>query len=668
MVSRYLSVAVVFGCFALSAPAVELTATRVAAGLDKPVYGTAPVGDTERLFILEQNSGRVRILRLDTGEILAKPFLDLPASQLSTGGERGLLGMAFHPDYAANGRFVLNFTGSDGRTVIREFRVSADPDVADPNSGQTVLEIEQPYSNHNGGWLGFGPDGMLYVATGDGGSANDPGDRSQDVTDQLLGKILRLDLGAEADGTYSIPTDNPFVGIEGDDEIWAYGVRNPWRCAFDRETGDFWIADVGQARREWIHFQPAGEGGQNYGWRVMEGNRSTGLGGMGPPPFDPSITPPIHEYAHTDGLSITGGYVYRGNRYPDMNGLYLFADYVYKTIWSLRRESGNAVTVIDRTDELTPDVGVIGRITSFAEGGSGEVYLIDYDGQVFQIGTAGGSTGNLSTRARLGSVSNVAIAGFVLEGEGSIDLLVRGVGPGLAQFQVADALPDPAFEVYRNDPQMGTVLVFFNDDWEDDGKTAAIREAEVLTGAFPLEGGSRDAAAIASFGSGSYTEVLRGETNDDGVALVEVYTMGVSSGATEAPVLRNISTRAAVEAGSGILIAGFALEGSESRRFLIRGVGAGLTDFDVAGVIADPKVEIFPLGAATAMASNDDWDGDGNAAEVAAAALEVGAFPLDAGSGDAALVIQLDPGLYTAQLSSADGEAGVALVEIYLLP
>ena len=269
MLGRSGFASLVFSLSALTVQAVDLTATRVAAGFSNPVFATAPAGVSDRLFVIEKNSGRIRILRLDTGEIQNEPFLTVPGIELSTGGERGLLGMAFHPDYATNGRFVLNFTGDDGQTVIREYSVSADPNLADPASGQTLLEIEQPFSNHNGGWVGFGPDGMLYIATGDGGSGNDPGNRSQDITNQLLGKILRIDLGDAKDGSYTIPSDNPFVGIEGDDEIWAYGLRNPWRCSFDPLTGELWIADVGRSatgRCRWAELRLAHDGGQSFHW------------------------------------------------------------------------------------------------------------------------------------------------------------------------------------------------------------------------------------------------------------------------------------------------------------------------------------------------------------------------------------------------------------------
>ena len=648
---------------ALPAPAADLTATRVASGFANPVFATAPAGDTERLFVIEQNTGRVRILRLSTGEILADPFLTLPGGELSTGGERGLLGMAFHPDYATNGRFFLNFTGSAGQTVIREYRVSTNPDRADPASGQTLLEIAQPFSNHNGGWIGFGPDGFLYIATGDGGSANDPGNRAQDITDQLLGKILRIDPGTVADGSYAVPADNPFVGQDGDDEIWAYGLRNPWRCSFDRETGEFWIADVGQGAREEINLQPPGMGGLNYGWRVFEGNRATGLGGGSPP-----YVAPIHEYNHDAGLSISGGYVYRGDRYPEMNGFYFFGDYVFSTIWSLQRDADGSASVVDRTAELTPDAGSIGSIVSFGEDGVGELYLIDHDGEIFRIGTADSATGNLSTRARIGSVSGVAIAGFVLEGAGRADLLIRGIGPGLAAFGVADPLADPEFAVFETVAGGGSSRILENEDWDDAGAAVVIRQAEGTTGAFGLLDGSTDAAAVASLTAGTYTQVLRGKDGDEGIGLVEVYLVGPTEGQDGSPILRNISTRAAVEAGSGTLIAGFVLEGTGSRRFLIRGIGPGLNDFGVAGAIADPVVEITRQAGNLTLAANDDWDEGNDPEELVAAFATVGAFPLDPGSGDAALVIRLQPGAYTARVSAGGGEPGVALVEVYLLP
>jgi hypothetical protein len=351
-----------------------------------------------------------------------------------------------------------------------------------------------------------------------------------------------------------------------------------------------------------------------------------------------------------------------------MQGLYFFGDYVFTTLWTLERLPDGGVSVVDRSAELLPDAGSIGAVASFAEGGTGELFIIDYDGEIFQIGTADSVLTNLSTRARLGSVSEVAIAGFVLEGSGELDLLIRGLGPLLSFFNVVDHLTDPTFEVYRNDPVDGSVLLAANDDWEVGNTRRDIRLTEFATGAVPVVDGSLDAAYLGSFGAGNHTQVLRGKDGGEGIGLVEVYRAGIASGAVTAPVLRNISTRAAVESGAGVLTAGFVLEGRGSRQFLIRGIGAGLTDFDVAGVITDPVLDLVPFGAEDPVALNDDWDIAANATAIAEAAARIGAFPLDEGSGDAALLIRLPPGGYTARVTSGDGQPGVALVEIYLVP
>ncbi len=250
---------------------------RIATGLDRPVFVTAPPGDSERIFIVEQR-GQILVLNLDDDSINPTPFLTL--SGLATGNEQGLLGLAFHPDYAATGRFYVNYTEAGGDSVIAEYAVSADPDVA--LTGETrLLTFDQPQPNHNGGWIGFGPDdGDLYIGTGDGGGANDDDaghtaglGNGQDITDNLLGKILRIDIDVDdfpgdPDRNYGIPATNPFVGVEGDDEIWSYGLRNPYRASFDRETGDLYIGDVGQNAREEVDVQPSGAGGLNFGWRL----------------------------------------------------------------------------------------------------------------------------------------------------------------------------------------------------------------------------------------------------------------------------------------------------------------------------------------------------------------------------------------------------------------
>jgi hypothetical protein len=317
--------------FITTTSATGITTERVASGLSSPIFVTSPPGDLQRLFIVERPG---RIVILINGQVLPDPFLDIVGRVLS-GGERGLLGLAFHPDYDNNGYFYVNYTNTSGNTVVSRFEISADPDLADSSSEYLLLTISQPYSNHNGGMIAFGPnDGYLYIGMGDGGSGGDPQNRAQN-DGVLLGKMLRIDV--DGSSPYGIPPDNPFAG-PGDplDEIWARGLRNPWRFSFDRQTGDIYIADVGhwrfsfdrqtgdiyiadvgQSQWEEIDYQPAsGSGGENYGWRLMEGNHCYN------PPVDcdpGGLTYPIYEYSHGGSpfrCSITGGYVYRGNAIP----------------------------------------------------------------------------------------------------------------------------------------------------------------------------------------------------------------------------------------------------------------------------------------------------------------------------------------------------------------
>lgn len=389
-------------CFAfvLGVSAQGITTERIATGFSRPLYAASPPGDGERLFILEQHSGRIRILNLLTRQIQATDFLQI--SGLATGSEQGLLGLAFDPDYADNGFFYVNVTVSGtGATEIRRYTVSADPDIADAGSVLPILAWAQPQGNHNGGWMAFGPDGYLYIASGDGGGGDDD-DAGHTVglgngqdTSVLLGKLLRIDVSADgfpADPSrnYSIPPDNPFVGVSGAaEEIWAYGLRNPWRCSFDRLTGDLYIADVGQGAQEEIDFQPAASvGGENYGWRVMEGTLCHN--NSDPTPCnDPGFTAPIHVYSHVPapngGYVVTGGYVYRGPR-ADLQGTYFFADYATNQIWTFEYDGVTKSGFANRTAELTPDVGAIGTVSSFAEDALGNLYVIDLTGgEIFKI-------------------------------------------------------------------------------------------------------------------------------------------------------------------------------------------------------------------------------------------------------------------------------------------
>ncbi|MFL5757573.1 MAG: PQQ-dependent sugar dehydrogenase [Chloroflexota bacterium] len=359
--------------------ATPIALSLVASGFTKPVLVVGAGDRSGRLFIVEQ-TGRIRIWK--AGQVLAKPFLDISAS-VSKGGEQGLLGLAFHPSFATNGKFYVDFTNASGSTAISEYRVSStDRDVADQSTGRRIITITQPYANHNGGNIAFGPDRMLYIGMGDGGGAGDPDNRAQSIG-SLLGKILRIDVnGTSGTKRYRVPSDNPYVGRTGADEIWARGLRNPWRWSFDRATGDLWIGDVGQSRYEEIDRARrtsttlAGRNA-NYGWRVMEGrhcyNPATGCSTTGK-------TYPLGEYSHTYGCAVTGGYVYRGTAYPALAGGYFYGDYCSGRIWSMPANTtanpAAGVQMLD-TDMM---------ITSFGQDDAGELYVVDGPGgRIFEI-------------------------------------------------------------------------------------------------------------------------------------------------------------------------------------------------------------------------------------------------------------------------------------------
>jgi glucose/arabinose dehydrogenase len=377
-----------------------IRAVRAASGFSSPVYLTYSPGDFDRLFIVQQN-GQIRIRT--GGVTLGTPFLNIGAggsNLIVSGGEQGLLGLAFHPNYQSNGTFYVYYTASGGgANTLARYSVSGNPDVASP-VGTVLFSVPDPFSNHNGGWIAFGPDGYLYIAMGDGGSGNDPNNAGQNL-DTMMGKIHRIDVdGADGipgndddDGIigngiagYSSPPDNPFFGATpGIDSIWAYGLRNPWRNSFDRLGGDLYIADVGQGAWEEINFQAGGAaGGANYGWRCMEGNSCTGLSGC--TCNSPALTDPIHVYSHgVSHCSVTGGYVYRGCSIPDLQGAYFFADFCSDTIWTFRYVGGSVTELTNRTAELVPDVGTITSISSFGEDAYGELYILDHAGEVFKI-------------------------------------------------------------------------------------------------------------------------------------------------------------------------------------------------------------------------------------------------------------------------------------------
>jgi glucose/arabinose dehydrogenase len=355
---------IVQGCIAPSAEA-QVGLEPAITGLERIVFLTHAYD--ERLFIVEQK-GYIRIFA--NNALQPEPFLDI-STLTKAGGERGLLGLAFHPDYQTNGYFFVNYTDANGDTQIVRYQVSDNPNLANPESAKTILRVDQPYGNHNGGMMAFGLDGYLYIGMGDGGSGGDPQNYAQNLN-SLLGKMLRIDV--DKGDPYAIPSDNPFVNQnDARPEIWSYGWRNPWRFSFDRETGDLWVGDVGQGSYEEISFQAAGQGGGNYGWRIMEGFHC----------YKPKncqqdkLIQPLLEYSHSQGSSVTGGYRYRGAQLEHLQGAYLFGDFASGKIWMATERNSQW--------EYAELINTNFNISSFGEDASGELYMLDYKGVVYSI-------------------------------------------------------------------------------------------------------------------------------------------------------------------------------------------------------------------------------------------------------------------------------------------
>ncbi|MBI5639972.1 MAG: PQQ-dependent sugar dehydrogenase [Nitrospirae bacterium] len=348
----------------------DISVSLAFSGINSPTHIAAAGDGSKRLFITEQ---RGRVLVIKNGVLQKRPFLDI-SGRVSCCGERGLLSIVFPPGFGNKKYFYLNYTDRNGATVVARYRVSADADAADPRTEEIVLTVEQPFANHNGGQLAFGPDGYLYIGMGDGGSAGDPHNHAQNPS-SLLGKMLRIDVES-GKRPYAIPQDNPFIETKGyRPEIWATGLRNPWRFSFDRKTGDLYIADVGQDRYEEINIEPkGGKGGRNYGWNIMEGMHCYETENC-----DRSrLTGPVAEYGHSDGCSVTGGMVYRGEKFSQMHGVYFYGDFCSGKIWGLRQSGG------EWTDKMLRDSGL--SISTFGEDEAGELYLADYGrGNIYRI-------------------------------------------------------------------------------------------------------------------------------------------------------------------------------------------------------------------------------------------------------------------------------------------
>ncbi|MBA3468853.1 MAG: PQQ-dependent sugar dehydrogenase [Herpetosiphonaceae bacterium] len=348
-----------------SAGALKLELEAVASGFDNPTF-IANAGDgSGRLFVVEQAG----TIRTTDGQL----FLDIRERVNDGGNEQGLLGLAFAPDFATSGVFYVNYTATNDDSVTSRFRLTGAGEAGDQQSEEVLLRIEDPAANHNGGMLAFGPDGYLYIGLGDGGAANDQFRNGQNRR-TLWGKLLRIDVSAPTG--YTVPADNPFSDDATRSEIWALGLRNPWRFSFDRATGDLYIGDVGQNRFEWVHYQPAADsGGHNYGWPIVEGSTCRGNSACD----TTGLTLPIAEYSHDGGgCSVIGGYVYRGARYPALVGTYVFADYCLGTIWTTQRAESGWVT----TEQLDKDL----LITSFGEDEQGEIYVAGQnDGTIYHL-------------------------------------------------------------------------------------------------------------------------------------------------------------------------------------------------------------------------------------------------------------------------------------------
>jgi glucose/arabinose dehydrogenase len=500
-----------------------------------PITGITHAGDG-RLFLTIRTG---RIVILENGSLRSQPFLDIQ-SLTTTDGERGLLSTAFHPRYAENGFFFINYTNLQGNTVIARYQVSAsDPNRADPASARTLLTIEQPFSNHNGGQLQFGPDGYLYIGMGDGGSAFDPACRAQ-KTDTLLGKMLRIDVdqNVSAPPFYGIPASNPFRGGGNPpDEVWASGLRNPWRFSFDRQTGDLWIGDVGQNQREEIDFQPASSrGGENYGWKVMEGtlcDSSDACPASTPACGSTAYTFPVLEYDHGPHCSVTGGYVYRGSGASQLRGSYVFGDLCSGVIWAAAR-SGNSFTVRTVSGQLS-------QPTTFGEDQGGELYVGNLDGQLYRfMGTAtgGGSkdtvglydpaSGKFNLKAANTANASVTLFRFGPRNSRWIPLAGDWDGDG----RTTEGLYDPAtgtFRLKNSTPGGGSDVILRVDspstralplvgDWDADGKdTVGLYDPATRT--FRLKNslaGSGFDVTFAFGPSGSGLLPVEGDWNGDG--------------------------------------------------------------------------------------------------------------------------------------------------------
>jgi glucose/arabinose dehydrogenase len=658
---------------------------------DSPVE-LVPLNDgSGRLFVVEQ-AGRIKILR--NGATGGTPFLDIH-SQIVAGGEKGLLGLAFHPGFSnpaspgfrrlytyttetPNGvsDFTVPMSGfRDNRCVITEWQVSpTNPDVVDLSSRREVLRIAHPQSNHNAGKIAFRTsDGYLYIAIGDGGGANDVGDghtpnlgNGQDTTN-LLGKILRIDPLAPAQNPgstdpisantrYRVPATNPFVNGPGLDEIYAYGFRNPYRFSFDPTTDRLLVADVGQNTIEEVDIVQAGG---NYGWNRREGsfifNPATGSVSPISNP-NPAFLNPTLEYDHDDGISVIGGFVYRGSAIPALSGRYIFGDFLLPSAGTGRLFQGDLTTGTIEELRIGVDPRPLGmQVKGIGIDTAGEIYVLtdnatNTDGAVRRIIPIPATPAllNLSTRARVEADSaGSAIAGFILTGSEAKTVVLRAVGPSLmvSGQPVPGRLLNPTLSLRdENGVQLDA-----NDDWMTGARTQELMNF----GLAPTD--PRESALVATLLPGAYTAIMQGVNATTGIGLVELFDADQSAASNAA----NLSTRGRVQSGDNVMIGGLIIGGTGTQRVICRAIGPSLAGRGVNGSLQDPTLELVDASG-TRIRFNDNWRSD-QEAEI----MVSGVPPTN--DAESALIETLSPGHYTAIMRSADSSIGVGLVEIYRL-
>ncbi|HSH39164.1 MAG TPA: PQQ-dependent sugar dehydrogenase [Chthoniobacterales bacterium] len=659
---------------------------QVASGLVSPTLLISAPDGSNRQFIVDQ-PGRIRIVQ--NGTLLATPFLDVSRSLVPLSpnyDERGLLGLVFDPDFnnpdAPGHRRLFTYSSEpvqgtadlrnqyattiNHHSVIHAWRVDAsNPNRVDPASRQEILRIDQPQANHNGGHLEFGPDRLLYIALGDGGGANDNNQNGHNPSigngqdpDIALGKILRIDVnGANSgNGKYGIPAGNPFAVSGGVKEIFALGFRNPYRFSFN--GNDLLAGDVGQRSVEELNRV---EVGKNYGWRHKEGsfkfNPTQGTVSNDLSGVPEGLTDPIAQFDRDEGISIIGGYVYNSSAVPEWQGKYIFGEFSKSFSSPAGRLFYYDFTAAEIREFI---IGRDNRALGIYVKGMGQ----DQNGDVYVLGSTtvgpSGTTGvvfklvpvptqllNISTRVRVETGDNAMIGGFIVTGRDSKKVIVRAIGPSLAQAGVGDPLADPVMELRAQD---GT-LVAENDNWKDSQQTDI-----AASGLAPQS--DAESAIVAMLSPAAYTAVVRGKRDATGVGLVEVYDLAQ----TAESKLANISTRGLVQSDTNVMIGGFIVEGGNaSSRVIVRGIGPSLTSSGVTNPLADPTLELFDRQG-TRLAFNDNWKDD---AAQAAAITAAGIAPQN--DAESALVITLPPGATTAVLAGRDGGTGVGLVEVYHL-